>query len=570
MIWLAAILAPLFAAAVLVPRATRAAAARVLVPLSALPALLLALAAPLESGAHFPWLLLGTRFGFPDTGRVLLALTALLWLGAGLYAGGALAADPRRTRFFVFFALALCGNLGLVAARDVASFYMFFALMTFSAYGLVVHDGDARAYRAGRIYLVAAVVGEVLLLAAILMAAADMQSLDLAEASRAVAASSSRDLIVLFAFTGFGIKAGAALVHFWLPIAHPVAPVPASAVLSGAMIKAGLIGWLHFLPFGIDPMSGWAYALVALGCLGAYGGALLGLSQNEPKTVLAYSSVSQMGLMTVVLGAALLDPRLWPAAAPAVAVFALNHGLAKGALFLAVGAAHHHAARVTRLLLYGGVALAALSIAGAPWTAGAVAKYAAKNALDPLGPALAHDLALLMSLASVATTLVLTRFLVLFREIEADTAAARSVHVGFGLLAAGVLLTLPFGIDYLVADAPKLHTDIGAALWPIAAGVVAYPVLARLLRALGGEIPPGDLVVLLERGAHAAQRGAARLRLPGPAAWQIDLVHYLEALAATERARDTSRRIELRLSRWENAGVAFIAVMLGLVALVLA
>ena len=84
-------------------------------------------------------------------------------------------------------------------------------------------------------------------------------------------------------------------LHVWLPLAHPAAPMPASAVLSGAIIKAGVIGLIRFLPFD-GALPDWGAVLTAVGLLTAFYGVAVGITQANPKTVLAYSSVSQMGL----------------------------------------------------------------------------------------------------------------------------------------------------------------------------------------------------------------------------------------------------------------------------------
>jgi formate hydrogenlyase subunit 3/multisubunit Na+/H+ antiporter MnhD subunit len=103
---------------------------------------------------------------------------------------------------------------------------------------------------------------------------------------------------LLLLLVGFGIKAGALSLHFWLPLAHPAAPVPASAVLSGAMLKAGLLGWIRFLPLGEAAMPLSGVTLVSAGLGAAVLGTFVGVVQNDPKTVLAYSSISQMGIIT--------------------------------------------------------------------------------------------------------------------------------------------------------------------------------------------------------------------------------------------------------------------------------
>jgi len=371
---IAAAALPALLALALVARGPLRAPAMAAAPWAAAPALLLSLLAvpgpPLELG----WLMLGTRVGLDMVGQVFLFFTALLWTAAGVHARGYTAGDPRRRTFFVFFLLTLSGNLGLILARDLATFYAAFAVMTFAAYPMVVHRADAEARRAGRVYVIMAIIGETMLLAGFVMAGAGAPTLALGDVAASVAASPYRDVIVALLLAGFGVKAGALPLHVWLPLAHPVAPTPASAVLSGAMIKAGLLGWLRFLPLGETALPGWGAALIALGLASAFFGVVIGVTQDDPKTALAYSSISQMGIINVTVGVGLAEPRVWPAALAACLIYAVHHGLAKGALFLGVAVAEAADTRFARRWVLAGLAFAGLALAGAPMTSGMVAK----------------------------------------------------------------------------------------------------------------------------------------------------------------------------------------------------
>lgn len=234
-----------------------------LAPLAFLPPLLLALGGPSAQVLDLPWLLLGTRLYLDDTGRFFLLFTALTWLAAGVYGQAYMNNDARRRGFWVFFLATQAGNLGVCLAQDAASFYLFFALMTFAAYGLVVHTRTDEAWRAGRVYLAMAVLGEVALVAGLMLAAHVAGSLYIADLGRAPLPVSAVSLLLL----GFGVKVGLPLLHLWLPLAHPVAPVLASAVLSGVMLKAGLLGWLHFLPLGHQALPEAARPSWPWGCL---------------------------------------------------------------------------------------------------------------------------------------------------------------------------------------------------------------------------------------------------------------------------------------------------------------
>lgn len=406
-------------------------ALRIGLPLLPLPALLLCRTADWQ--LELPGLLLGAQWALDELRRVFLLLTALLWSLAGLYAAGYMGREHLR-RFCVFWGLTLAGNLGLVVAADVVSFYTFFSVMTFAAYGLVVHSGTAQALRAGRVYLAMALVGEMVLLAGLLLAARAADSLLFHALPQAIAAAPRGDVICGLLIAGFGVKAGLPLLHFWLPLAHPVAPTPASAVLSGAMIKAGLLGWLVTLPVGVVALPHWGLLLMVAGFIAALGAAAIGVCQRAPKTVLAYSSISQMGLATAMVAAALADPARLAPLLPAVALFALHHSLAKGCLFLSVGLTLPPQ-RYARWGLWLLVALPGLALAGLPWTSGALAKTALKDLLLAPGPVLplAAVLPQLLSAATVATVALIARYLWLLRAQLAPGTTPLAQWAGWGL-----------------------------------------------------------------------------------------------------------------------------------------
>ena len=158
----------------------------------------------------------------------------------------------------------------------------------------------------------------------------------IAEVVAALNAAPARDVILSLLIAGFGMKIALLPMHFWMPLSYTASPVPAAAVLSGAAVKAGIIGLIRFLPFDMAS-PGWGELLTIVGLCGAFYGVVVGITQSDPKTVLAYSSVSQMGLLAAVLGMGLSAGN--GEAAPIAAFYAAHHVLVKGALFLAVGVA---------------------------------------------------------------------------------------------------------------------------------------------------------------------------------------------------------------------------------------
>ena len=244
------------------------------------------------------------------------------------------------------------------------------------------------------------VIGEIALFAAMVLATTATGSTEFDTVRQGLAQADSRDLIILLALIGFGIKVGVLGLHVWLPLAHPVAPTPASAVLSGAMIKAGLLGWLRLLPLGEAALFLWGEAFMILGIAAAFYGVLVGLTQRDPKTLLAYSSISQMGIMTMAVGLGLTAPEAYPAilflayplafgagatAWSAMAYLVFSHALAKAAMFLAAGnlmqfGGHDRIADLDRVvqrlpLTAGAFALAGVSIMGLPPSGGFNGKW---------------------------------------------------------------------------------------------------------------------------------------------------------------------------------------------------
>ncbi|HKK55193.1 complex I subunit 5 family protein [Marinobacter sp.] len=463
-------------------------AMRYVLPVLPLPALVLALATGPGWQLELPWLLNGGLWAMDELRRLFLLLTAVLWMVAGIYAVGYLGARNLR-RFCVFWGLTLAGNLGLTLAVDIGSFYSFFALMTFAAYGLVVHEGTAEATFAGRVYLVMAVLGEMAILVGLLLAAAAADSQILTDLPEAIAGSPRQDLIIALLLGGFGVKAGLPLLHFWLPLAHPVAPTPASAVLSGAMIKAGLLGWLVTLPFAEIAMPGWGTLMILAGAVGSIGAAIPGVVQQKPKAVLAYSSISQMGLMLLMVGAALADPERAPVLFSVIALYALHHGLAKGSLFLSTGLSVP-AGRLRRAGIWLLIALPGFSLAGLPFTSGALAKLAMKDGLaaNNLDSALAGYLAPLMTAGAVATLLLVLRYLWTLRS-KVETGHNPPLLAAGWLASVGVSLVafwwLPWQVEGLVRGPVWLPQpyQLWALVWPmlIAVALAAVTLLAKWL-----------------------------------------------------------------------------------------
>ena len=376
------------------PAARGATGGRWLLVLSALPALVTSLLVADWAALDLPWLLLGAQFGLDGAGRILLFASAAVWLAAALYAatGDGLCRFGARAGF----ALAMAGNFGVVLAQDPAGFFAWYALMSFAAYLLVVEAGDDAARRAGRVYLALVVLGEVLILSGLLAAV---------QTGAPHTATAARWLL----WIGFGIKAGLVPLHFGLPLAYGAASTAGVTAMAGAMVNAGLLGWLRFLaPEGV-PAEPLGLTMITLGLVGAFYGALVGVMQSSAKALLGYSSVSQMGLLAVGVGAGLAVPEAWSFLLVVVTLYAAHHAFAKAALFVGLGLADRTGSRAAWLAL----ALPAVALVGLPLTSGAVVKSALKAALPTLPAPWPDVLAVGLPLAAVGTTLLMARLLFL-------------------------------------------------------------------------------------------------------------------------------------------------------------
>ena len=533
--------APLFAALVVLVSSSRW-----LAPLAALPALLTAILVP--AGAHLDvsWLLLGSRFGVDTAGRIFLLFTAMLWLFAALQMELTMRHDPSLNRFRQFLLFAMAGNFWLIIGQDLVNFFLGFALMGLAAYGLVIHNGDPAALRAGRVYLAMTLVAEAALLAAFVLIFDHTGTLVPAPAQLMGSGDWAFGLLIF----SLGIKAGFMLLHVWLPLAHPAAPVPASAVLSGAMIKAALIGWMRFLPLGQETLLGWGNLMAIVGTLTVLYAIPVGLVQTNPKVVLAYSSVSKMGLMTAILGLALLAPALSPVIVTALIFYAAHHGLAKGALFLGVGVVRGTNVKWMLMVLI----VPALVLAGAPFTSGAMAKALIKPPLTEIEGLWAGAMPVLLIVSTIGTTMLMVRFLTLMRTGQSSVANATRWIAAPWLILIGLILALPFFTGFTIPPAYES--------WPLIAGA-GLALLTALLasrwgRRIIGSIPAGDLLELVPHLTKRIPRLLGSFSVRGYNGSAETVVERVRQLANLRLLSMPSLEVTLRL--WPVAGTLALAI----------
>ncbi|TVQ29448.1 MAG: NADH/ubiquinone/plastoquinone (complex I) [Wenzhouxiangella sp.] len=451
------------------------------------------------------WPLLGLSLGVDDIAVPLLLLTAVAWTLAGWQARGRIA-DNRRW-FWSGWLGALAGMSLLLLAGNLGSFYIGYAILSLSAYLLVTHARSPESWRAGRIYLVMALAGEAAILAGVLMLAGHMGNPgfdELLTAPAVLVDSPARWLLM----AGFAVKLGILPLHLWLPLAHPVAPVPASAILSGVIVKAGLLGWLRMVPaLGADPAS-LGSIFLTLGLVTAFGGVVLGLTQSRIKTVLAYSTISQMGLLLVAFSVLFLVPDQRQAGLAMIGLLALHHGLNKACLFLACG--NQPGQNWFRLSLF---ALPAISLSAAPLTTGYLAKNALKNSLDHALIGAFTDQ--LLALTSMATALLMWKAFGLARAMRGSKPVP--LHPAWPTLLLAALI-LPWWLA-LATDMlyPWTLKAVISATWPLLLAALIIAIYPRLFGNRRLQLPEGDLVVVLEKLFGHPRRPGDRRRTAIPA-----------------------------------------------------
>jgi multicomponent Na+:H+ antiporter subunit D len=317
---------------------------------------------------------------------LLTSLSAVLWLITTIYAIGYLEGSPHRSRFFGFFSLCVAATMGVAAAGNLFTFFVFYELLTLATWPLVVHRGTRDAVRAGSTYLAYTLGGGGLLLLGILTLHAIAGSADFAAGGFIDihdAPPLMLQLVFLVLLAGMGVKAALVPLHGWLPVAM-VAPAPVSALLHAvAVVKAGAFGIVRLVydVFGLELTSllGMHHVVAGLAGLTILYGSVRALAATDLKQRLAWSTVSQVSY--IALGVGLGSPL----AAIGGLVHLVHQGLMKITLFFCAGnyAEYADAKRVAQLsglgrrmpLTSAAFTLAALGMIGLPPLAGFVTKW---------------------------------------------------------------------------------------------------------------------------------------------------------------------------------------------------
>jgi hydrogenase-4 component B len=408
------------------------------------------------------------------------------------------------------FLLALAG---LLAARDVTTFLAFWELMTLvPAAAILVVRRDAAVRSAVQTYIAITHLG-----------GAGVWIALLALAAPGPLSAGGQTLVAIAALIGFGTKAGLVPLHSWLPRAHPVAPAPFSALMSGLMVKVALYGLIRVQFEWLGPPPRWlGLTLLVVGLASALGGVLWALVQHDLKRLLAYSTIENVGVIVVALGAAALirDP-LWSTLAFAAALLhTANHALFKVLLFLGAGAIERGTGTMD-LDRLGGLARQM------PWTGAAFAIGCAAIAGVPPLNGFASEWLALQSLAHLAFDGPPAVGVAGAAALAGIAATAALALLCFVKVAGLVLLGPPRG------EAVEAPVAMRAALLTLAGLCVVLGLAPGLLLPALAALAPGDVTLPAGLGLNLPGTGS----LPAPA---LALALVL-ATALLVRARGTRR-----------------------------
>ena len=236
----------------------------------------------------------------------------------------------------MFQLVTLGATEAIFLSADLYTTFVFFEIMSMASYVWVAQDERKESLRAGATYLAVAVIGGLVMLMGLFLLYFQAGTLEI---SQLHAACEGKNVYVAAAclFVGFGAKAGAFPLHIWLPKAHPVAPAPASALLSGILTKTGVFGILVISCQILLHDETWGSAVLIVGLITMFLGAVLAVFSIDFKRTLACSSVSQIGFILVGVGMQGILGEENALAVRGTFLHMMNHSLFKLVLFMVAG-----------------------------------------------------------------------------------------------------------------------------------------------------------------------------------------------------------------------------------------
>lgn len=285
-------------------------------------------------------LLTGLKLTVDGFRRVYIVVICLMWAQTGLLSPEYFRHHHHVGRYYFFNLLTLGATLGVFLAADLYTAFVFFEIMSFTSFTWVIQEETPGAIRAANTYLAVAVIGGLVALMGLFLVQHELGTTELTKLYALAQACPNKATLYLAGgciLFGFGAKAGMFPLHIWLPKAHPVAPAPASALLSGVLTKSGIWGILAISANIFRYDAAWGTVILSLGTITMVLGAVLALFSIDLKRTLACSSMSQIGFILVGVGMMGLLGEENALAARGALLHMVNHSLFKLVLFECAG-----------------------------------------------------------------------------------------------------------------------------------------------------------------------------------------------------------------------------------------
>lgn len=281
-------------------------------------------------------------FAVDNVGKIFAAVVTIVWILCFVFSWEYMKHEDNNKRYFGFFIVVYGILMGLEFSGNIVTYYVFYELMTILSMPMVLHNQSREAIMAGLKYMFYSFAGAYMVLFGLffvtrysspssMFAAGGYLSQEIVAENRPIL------LICIFLMIlGFSVKAGSFPLHAWLPTAHPVAPAPASAALSGIIVKAGILGVIRVVFYTFNPSfvkETWVQTTwVILSLITVFMGSMLAYRTDEFKKRLAYSTVSQLSY--ILFGLAILEPVAFEGSL----LHVIFHAFSKTLLFLGAGA----------------------------------------------------------------------------------------------------------------------------------------------------------------------------------------------------------------------------------------
>jgi len=289
---------------------------------------------------------LGISFKADGFRGIFSIITCYMWMMTTIYSSDYLKHSHNRNRYYFFLLISLGAVCGLFYSNDLFTTFIFFEIMSLSSYVCIVHDEKDDTMRAGGVYLVMAILGSLVTLMGLFILYNSAGTLQFNELKLfCYTVFHSNDLTmkknlyisggcILF---GFATKAGMFPLHVWLPLAHSVAPAPASALLSGIITKTGMFGILILTSYIFMNVPAWGFVILLFGVVTMLLGGILAVFSVDIKRTLACSSMSQLGMILTGIGMICLLGNENSIAVRGSILHMVNHSNLKLVLFMSAG-----------------------------------------------------------------------------------------------------------------------------------------------------------------------------------------------------------------------------------------